>query len=103
MAVEMATIMQVATLGAAIASGVIAVLILRKQTNENTEVSWRYIIASAVAFALAQAFTLAKAMSLPIPAGVLAHEPEAAYLVFALLFLLGIARQHQVVRNNPLD
>lgn len=101
--VEVETLLQAGSLCLGIASAVIAVSILRRQRNENTEVSWRYLIASAVAFALAQFFSILKSLEVPGFEGLLAYEPEAAYLVFALLFLLGISRQHQVARNSDID
>jgi hypothetical protein len=101
---QVETILQIATLAVAVASGFIAVSILRRLKNENTEVSWRYLIAASVAFVMAQALTLAESAALPwLPSQLFLYEPEAAYLVFAALFLLGVARQHQVARNEQID
>ncbi|MFH0961975.1 MAG: hypothetical protein V1820_04795 [archaeon] len=103
MAISVEAVLQGASLALGLASAVIAVLMLIRVKNENTEVSWRFLIAAAVVFAIAQAFTLLEAWKLPGTEAILTYEPEAAYLVFALLFLLGISRQHQVTRNSDLD
>lgn len=98
---DISLVLQIATLGLAIASGIISVLILARLKNENTEVAWRYLIAASVAFALAQLLTLLEGSGLP--SQLFLYEPEAAYLVFAILFLLGVSRQHQVSRNDLID
>lgn len=91
------------TLALGVGAGAMSILILKRLKNENTEVSWRYLIASAVVFALAQVFSLLERLEIPGLESVLLYQPEAAYLLFSVLFILGVSRQHQVVRNSDLD
>lgn len=91
------------TLALGVGAGAMSILILKRLKNENTEVSWRYLIASAVVFALAQVFSLLKLLEIRGLESILLYQPEAAYLLFSILFVLGVSRQHQVVRNSDLD